>query len=64
MKTISSTKISSPHIISSSVIKIFLEFIFLTIKKKISFIFNVADVKVDYIEIGLNSVSVCRVYRK
>jgi hypothetical protein len=64
MKTISSTKISSPHIISSSVIKIFLEFIFLIIKKKISFIFNVADVKVDYIEIGLNSVSVCRVYRK
>ena len=63
MKTISSTKISSPHIISSSVIKIFLEF-FLTIKKKTSFIFNVADVKVDYIEIGLNSVSVCRVYRK
>jgi hypothetical protein len=64
MKTISSTKISSPYIISSSVIKIFLEFIFVIIKNKISFIFNVADVKVDNIETSFNSVSICRVYRK
>jgi hypothetical protein len=64
MKTISSTKISSPYIISSSVIKILINSTFVIIKNKAISIFNVADVKVDNIETSLNSVSICRAYRK